>query len=178
MSRFRLPLLLLSLLTLLSFAPVHAAERQRVRVKTEGVDGDLRRNVLATLSLQEARKDKKLTEEKIRRLHSRAAEEIKTALEPFGYYRPAVQSSLEREGSTWVATYRIDPGPPVKLVDVDVQVDGPGAADPGFRERVLSFPLHKGDVLYHPGYDVGKQTLVRSAAPSIAVIGTAGEAAN
>jgi len=164
MSRSRLPLLLLSLLTLLPFAPAHAAERQRVRVKTEGVDGDLRRNVLATLSLQEARKDKKLTEEKIRSLHARAAEEIKTALEPFGYYRPSVRSSLEREGSTWVATYRIDPGPPVKLVDVDVQVDGPGAADPGFRERVLAFPLHKGDTLYHPGYDVGKQTLVDYAA--------------
>ena len=63
-----------------------------------------------------------------------------------------------------MATYRVDPGPPLKLTAVDVRVDGPGATDPGFRERVLSFPLHEGDVLYHPGYDVGKQTLVDYAA--------------
>jgi translocation and assembly module TamA len=148
---------------LLAFAgPVQAAEK--LRIKVEGVDGDLRRNVLATLSLQEARKDKHLTEEKIRRLHSRAAEEVQTALEPFGYYRPSVQSSLERDGSTWVARYRIDPGPPIRLTGVDVRVDGPGAGDPGFRERMLSFPLHTGDVLYHPGYDVGKQAFVDYAA--------------
>jgi translocation and assembly module TamA len=164
--------ILLGLALLLTLgAPAHAAEKLRVEIEGLGSaldltneNRDLRRNVLATLSLEDARRDKDLTEEKIRRLHSRAAEEIQTALEPFGYYRPSVQSSLERDGDTWVATYRIDPGPAIRLVDVDVRVDGPGAGDPGFRERVLSFPLHKGDVLYHPGYDVGKQTLVDYAA--------------
>jgi translocation and assembly module TamA len=85
--------LLISLL-LLQAIPVHA--KDKVRIEIDGLDRDLRRNVLATLSLEEARSARDgddLDEDRIRRLHSRAAEEIETAIQPFGYYRPGVQST-------------------------------------------------------------------------------------
>ncbi len=142
----------------------HAAEKLKIEV--DGVSGNLKRNVLATLSLEEARQKRKkeLTEELIRRLHAKAPDEIGTALQPFGYYRPQVQSTLEREGTTWVARYRIDAGPQLFVTSLDLKVDGPGASDPGFTERVQSFPLRKGAPLFHPAYEVGKQSLVDYAA--------------
>ena len=33
--------------------------------------------------------------------HRRAEEEIRTALQPWGYYRPTIQASLERAGRGW-----------------------------------------------------------------------------
>lgn len=143
-----------------------AQAAEKLKIEIDGVSGDLRRNVLATLSLEEARQKKKkdLTEELIRRLHAKAPDEIGTALQPFGFYRPQVQSTLEREGSTWVARYRIDAGPQLHVTTLDLRVDGPGANDPGFQERVQGFPLKQGDPLFDPAYDVGKQSLVDYAA--------------
>ncbi|HSN86316.1 MAG TPA: POTRA domain-containing protein, partial [Thermoanaerobaculia bacterium] len=73
--------------------PVPAFAAEKVRVEVDGLSRDLRAQVLATLSLQEARGDDDLAEERIRRLHARSEEEIGLALQPFGYYRPAVQST-------------------------------------------------------------------------------------
>jgi translocation and assembly module TamA len=147
---------------LLGPAPVSAAEK--VRVEIDGLSRDLRNNVLANLSLQEARGDDDLTEERIRRLHTRSEEEIGLALQPFGYYRPTVQATLEREGDTWVARYVVDPGPPLKVTTEDLQIRGAGEQDSGFQELVRDFPLKPGETLYHPDYESGKEALTEYAA--------------
>jgi translocation and assembly module TamA len=137
---------------------------ERVRIEIDGLDRDLRRNVLASLSLEEARDDKDLTEERIRRLHARGEEEIATALQPFGYYRPDVQATLSRDGATWVARYDVDPGPPLKVTSLDVRVEGEGQGDSWFQRDVREFPLQKGEPLFHPDYEGGKQRFVDDAA--------------
>jgi translocation and assembly module TamA len=153
----------LALVTALVHAgPAHAAEK--VRIEIDGLDRDLRRNVLATLSLEEARGDDDLNEDRIRRLHSRAPEEIGTAIQPFGYYRPAVQSTLEREGDTWVAHYTVEPGPALKVTRRDIQLLGEGANDPGFQGLVRDFPLTEGETLFHPDYEAGKTAFEEYAA--------------
>ncbi|HEX3127498.1 MAG TPA: autotransporter assembly complex family protein [Thermoanaerobaculia bacterium] len=152
--------LLLSLLLLP--AVLHA--RENVRIEIDGLDRDLRRNVLATLSLEEARGDDDLDEDRLRRLHSRAAEEIETAIQPFGYYRPGVQSTLEREGDTWVARYTVEPGPALKVTRRDIQLLGDGANDAGFQRIVRDFPLTEGETLFHPDYESGKAAFEEYAA--------------
>jgi translocation and assembly module TamA len=153
--------LLLSLLFFQAF-PVHA---DKVRIEIDGLDRDLRRNVLATLSLEEARGARDgLNEDRIRRLHSRAAEEIATAIQPFGYYRPGVQSNLEREGDTWVARYTVEPGPALKVTHRDVQLLGDGTNDAGFQRLVREFPLSEGETLFHPDYESGKAAFEEYAA--------------
>jgi translocation and assembly module TamA len=144
------------LLPLLLFCAMQVRAAEKVRIEVDGLDRDLRRNVLATLSLEEARGDRDLDEDRIRRLHSRAAEEIETAIEPFGYYRPAVQSNLDREGDTWVAHYTVEPGPPLKVTRRDIQLLGEGANDAGFQGLVRDFPLSEGETLFHPDYESGK----------------------
>ena len=137
---------------------------ERVRIEIDGLERDLRRNVLASLSLEDARDDDDLNEERIRRLHARGEDEIATALQPFGYYRPDVQASLSRDGAIWVARYDVDPGPPLKVASLDVRVEGEGADDPWFQRDVREFPLQQGEPLYHPDYEGGKQRFVDDAA--------------
>jgi translocation and assembly module TamA len=141
-----------------------AQAKETLRVEIEGLRGDLRRNVLATLSLEQSKGDKNLTEARIRQLHDRALGEIEDALQPFGYYHPVVQSKLEHEGSAWVARYTVDPGPVLRLTSRDLQVTGAGAEDPGFEALVRSFPLKEGDTLFQPAYEQGKKALTDYAA--------------
>lgn len=150
------------LVLLLLLGTARAAER--VRIEVDGLERDLRRNVLASLSLEDARDDDDLNEERIRRLHARGEEEIATALQPFGYYRPDVQASLARDGEVWVARYDVDPGPPLKVASLDVRVEGEGADDPWFQRDIREFPLQRGEDLYHPDYEAGKQRFVDDAA--------------
>src|SRR5215218_2824868 len=144
--------------------PAAARAAERVRIEVEGLDRDLRRNVVANLSLEEARDDDDLSEDRIRRLHANAPEEIETALQPFGYYRPAVQSALEREGDTWVARYTVEPGPALKVTRRDLQILGEGSGDSGFGELVREFPLTEGETLFHPDYEEGKTAFEEYAA--------------
>lgn len=125
------------------------------------MEGDLKRNVELLLSIRGA-KDPSL--EEARQLHAKAPEEIRQALEPFGYYRPRVESRLEpQEDGDWVARYRVIPGEPVRLEESDVRLSGPGAEDPGFQSLVRDFPLSEGSVVDHQRYEAGKDSLVTYA---------------
>ena len=73
----------------------HAMASQ-VDVQTQGVSGNLLKNVLAYLSINTYRNSPNLNESLVERLNARAPQEIKNALQPFGYYQPAVKSDLEK----------------------------------------------------------------------------------
>jgi len=122
--------------------------------------GDIRRNVLSILSIEAARKEKGLTERRIRQLHQAAAEEIRTALAPFGYYAPVIQETLEKTpGGAWLARYEIDPGRELRFESVDLKVTGPGSELPFFRRAVADFPLKAGDIVNHLAYETAKKDL-------------------
>lgn len=139
------------------------ARGDSVRVEIQGIDGDLLQNARAFLTLWD-RRGEDLDPGQIRRLHERGSDEIRRALQPFGYYRAQVQPELLREEDRWLARYVVDPGPPVRLTEVDVQVTGPGAEEPGFRRRVQEFPLQVGDPARHRLYDLGRSRLLEHAA--------------
>ena len=37
------------------------------------------------------------------------------ALQPFGYYHPLIEAELTHKDKDWIATYHVDPGPPVTI---------------------------------------------------------------
>ncbi|HEV3073253.1 MAG TPA: autotransporter assembly complex family protein [Thermoanaerobaculia bacterium] len=135
--------------------PAHAAESLRVEI--DGLSGELRKNALANLAIEKARKDKDLDESRIRRLHGQAPDEIQQALQPFGYYRVVVDASLSHDGATWVAHYKVDEGPQLKVTTRDIQLLGEGSSDAGFQQVVHAFPLHEGEALSQVAYEVGKK---------------------
>ncbi|HEX7043271.1 MAG TPA: autotransporter assembly complex family protein [Burkholderiales bacterium] len=149
-------------LGLLLPAPVLAALALEVTVV--GVDGAVRDNVLATLTIYEERERSDLTAARVRRLHANALEQIRSALQPFGYYRPRIKATLAQEGDRWHARYEIDPGPAVPVTAVEVNVTGEGADDPAFRALVDGFPMAPGQTLDHAAYEEGRRRFEAVAA--------------
>jgi translocation and assembly module TamA len=139
--------------------------RADIDIEISGVDGALRRNVLAFLSLERYKGRDDLDQALVERLQERAEREAANALRPFGYYEAQVTSAVERIGEgRWRARIRIEPGAPVILDDFEVGVTGPGGEDPAFREILGGSPLRKGARLDHAAYDTLKDNLRRTAA--------------
>ncbi len=145
-----------------ALAVVAAAAQAKVDVQLEGLDGALKDNAMAALSISRAADDAPGL--RIRRLHARAADEIRSALQPFGYYAPIVEATLAEDGEDWRARYVVERGPQVMVATVDVQVLGEGGADPGFQAVVAEFPVKPGDPLAHATYELGKRQLTAYAA--------------
>ena len=124
----------------------------RLEVRVEGLEDERERNVLALLGIYQDRDDETLTPERVRALHRRAPEQIRSALAPFGHYRVEVDDSLQEPPNpdgTWSALYRVDAGEVIKVGTVEYRITGPGADDPAFPD---AFPMQVGDVLEHDRY--------------------------
>ena len=138
--------------------------RPSVEVVIQGVEDELLENVKAYLGLYKKRKDPRLTELWIKRLHKRATEDIQQALQPFGYYNAAVEGTLVKNpDGKWLATYKITPGPQVKISQVDLKWLGEGADEPELQKALEAFPLKKGSVLDHQVYEEAKRALLDAA---------------
>ncbi|MGD8930926.1 MAG: autotransporter assembly complex family protein [Chromatiales bacterium] len=128
-----------------------------VSVEIDGLDRAGKENVSAFLSIEQEKGRKELSVARLRLLHKKANEEIRQALQPFGYFKPQIESELRQTGQAYRAIYRITPGPLIRLSEVDVQILGEGSDDP---ELAPDFPLKKGDVLNQPVYEEAKQKLL------------------
>jgi len=136
-----------------------------VRVVVEGLSGKEMANVEAALTvppalIQEGKVDRLWLE----RFERQAPGKVKEALEAFGYYRPAISTRMDtpEEGVSRL-TVRVDPGEPVRLATVRVQVQGPGASESALAKAASDFPLHAGDVLRHDVYEKSKGELQSKA---------------
>jgi len=135
-----------------------------IGIEVTGVDGDMKRNVLTFLSLSRYAGRDDLDADTIERISRRAPNEVKSALRPFGYYNPKVSSSLTHEGNRWHAHITVEPGAPVILKEVDMQVTGPGESDRIFKAALARSTLKVGRQLDHGDYERVKGDLERTAA--------------
>ena len=134
--------------------PLYALD---VVIKVDGLDAKLKDNVLAYLSVERERERESMNPARLSLLHDKAEEEIQAALRPFGYFRPTVTASMVRTDQGFSLSYHIQPGPPVKLSEVDFQLLGEGAQDP---RLVKSFSMTAGEVLDQTRYEQAKQQIL------------------
>ena len=137
-----------------------------IKIEVSGVDGTLRRNVLALLSLERYKDRDRIEPDAIARLYRRMDSEVRDALKPYGYYDPTVQSTLTSENNQrdWRVRINIKPGEPVLIEEVSIIVRGPGAADPLFAQIAAKPALIKGKRLEHAAYEKTKSELQAAAA--------------
>ncbi len=150
-------------LFVLAIASAPAGAADRVRVQFEGVADELLQNVKQLVTLEQQKNSELLTDERISKLHRRATGEIREALQPFGYYRPEIKSELELDGGIWNARYTIDPGPLLRVTELDLQVHGAASSDSAFAKLIRNFPLKVGDPLVHSLYEDGKDSFMQLA---------------
>jgi translocation and assembly module TamA len=140
--------------------------RADIHVDIAGIDGELRRNVLALLSLERYKDHDRLEPAAVQRLYNRIDEEVRTALKPYGYYDPHVTSTMDGPDKDhhWHVSIVIDAGLPVLVDTVSVQVQGPGATDAVFTRITSNIPIRAGDRLSHATYEQLKNALEHAAA--------------
>ena len=145
------------LLLLLIPAPVLALN---LSVKISGLERAQEANVRAFLSIEQERAHEGLSASRVRLLHERADDEIRQALQPYGYFEPRIEPQLNVYDDYTEAIYRIDPGPQAVLETVDFRVIGEGG-----NERLLSapFPLSEGDGLDLVAYEKAKSSRLSRA---------------
>src|SRR4051794_3190618 len=102
-----------------------AAPKEHIVVRIDGVTGDVEANVRSYLTLSRYATRDDLTDPQVRRLADRAVDEAADALRPFGFYSPKIRSRTSRDEPNWIVRLIIDPGPPIKMTTVDVQIVGP-----------------------------------------------------
>ncbi|HXR52546.1 MAG TPA: BamA/TamA family outer membrane protein [Steroidobacteraceae bacterium] len=151
---------LLPALLLLLALPCHA----EIRIELKGVEGEVERNVQTFLSVQRYRERKDVDADTVNRLYNRIDGEVRNALRPFGYYEPMIDAKLTQEGSNWHIVINITPGEPVRVRQVSIDIDGPGADDPLFTSIRDQPALREGARLHHGNYEAVKSALMRAAA--------------
>ena len=137
--------------------------RADIDIEIVGVTEPLEVNVRAFLSLTRYATRKDTTPEVVSRLERRIPAEVRSALQPLGYYSPTVNHVASKDGENWKVRIEIDAGRAVRLSEVDVRVEGAGEGDGALRSVLDRRDLKPGSRLDHGVYEKVKAELVRVA---------------
>ncbi len=135
----------------------------KIEVTIPDVSEAIQTNVRAFLSLTRYAEREGVTDEVMGRLQRRIVAETRKALEPLGYYEPEVTYEVQKNGDVWQVTIHIEPGRPVRLSEVNINVIGPGAENRAIQELLAAEEIKPGLRLNHGTFDAVKGSLVRTA---------------
>ena len=148
----RLSLLLLPLVLLSTQA------RAGVKLTVDGVEDPLKAAAIAGVELSQYT-TREVSDAQVRRLYERAPGQVKSALEPYGYYDATVTGDLQQVGKDWRVTLHVQPGEPVKVTAVDVQLDKEAAQLAPLRRAKRAIERLKDKPLNHGAYDAARDAL-------------------
>lgn len=135
-----------------------------VGVEINGLDQKLEENVRLYLSIEQQKDHPLMNDGRLLRLHQNAVKEIKAALQPFGYYRPQIDSDLQQdEDGLWRASYTIDPGPALRIAVFSFTISEAMGQDPDFQQLIQERGLKTGDAFTHINYEHFKSGLAKLA---------------
>jgi translocation and assembly module TamA len=152
---------LAAVLCLVFAAPLRA---ERVAVVVEGVEGDMAQSVRASIELTKY-EDRDVSPIEVRRLFEQADEQIRQALEPFGYYHAEATGKLERpEPAQYRATFRVTPGEPVIVRKQRVVIGGDATQLEAVKAALEHFQPKQGERLDHGAYERSKLEIATALA--------------
>ncbi len=152
----------IALAALLAVAPAIAAHVQDVRI-TGIADPDQLHNAQLSLSLlrEGASQTSAIGDERLAFLLRKAPEEIRSALEPYGYYDAKVVPDVQRSGDSVSVTFAVDLGEPVHVATSSVAMDGAAHADAVVMRTVQRFRPRVDQVFDHRVYEASKLEVSR-----------------
>ena len=134
------------------------ASADTLTVTLEGLPKELKEAVEGQLTLRNY-VSRDVTPAQVRRLFNNAESELRTALEPYGYYNAQVSSSLQTTDKGLTALFRVTPGEQVKIVSKKVTVQGDAAELAPVRRAIRRFKPNEGEPLDHGVYEQSKAEL-------------------
>lgn len=138
------------------------AER-KLNIVIVGINDPEKKNILSALQIVQASLDYPLTPNMVVLFNRRAPEEIKRAIEPFGYFKAQIRANTIYQNRQWTTTFYITPGPQMKITSVDVNITGAGSDDPTFQSILNDFPIKAQQPLDVEKYNQAKQSLIENA---------------
>ncbi|WP_156292746.1 autotransporter assembly complex protein TamA [Serratia oryzae] len=141
------------LCVLLAVPSVFAAN---LRLQVQGLSGELESNVRVRLS--------GITPEEVSaegRFRARVDAAIRQGLRPLGYYEPTIEFTLDDRPtlSRPVLYAKVDPGEPVRIAGVNINLEGGARTDEDYLNLVKSSRPTVGEILNHGQYDSFKNAL-------------------
>ena len=155
------PLLVCAVVCML-LNPAHGKERVDIRIS--GVNDELKQNIEFMLSLYQQKDDEALNKERVKRLYKKSFDEIKQALQPFGYFKPEISSELQQNNDAWNISYSIKLNDPMYITRLDIRLLGDAKDEAAFIKLVNNWSLKKGEVLDQRIYKDAKLKLQNLAA--------------
>ncbi len=151
-------------LILLLLSPAGLADI-KLNIEIRGIDADQQANARLFMSIEQQKNDTLLTETGLRRLHTKAVDEIRLSLQPYGYYRAEIDTELKQLASNdWLAIYQIDPGPAIPVSVFDFVISEPMRSDKAFMKSINPDKLQVGMPFQHRHYEALKTELSQLAA--------------
>jgi len=118
------------------------------------------------LDLYRWRDSERMNETQLRRLLGLAPQQIRALLATEGYYSPQIDAKMERSDSTMLVSLIINPGIPVRVSAIDLQVAGPfndGSANSRARLEKMraEWRLRSGAIFRHSDWESAKRNALK-----------------
>lgn len=153
---------LILVLLSLSWTGAAALAAPKLEMQVEGLPLEARANVEKALSLPEPLEKEPLDELLLDLFQREIPQKVREALEPFGFYHSRVETVVEREPERTLLRVKIDPGTPLRIVSLDVELLGPGSREERIRGDLPPFPLKEGEILRQDLYEEWKKNLLEA----------------
>lgn len=153
------------LLCFLSFTmPVLAGIDVRVR----GLGPDEENNAYAQLAILDYARRVDADQgaydaDEVQRLFRQGEQDIRSALQPFGWYEPAIESELHGAAPDWTAFYTVRAGRPTVIGKIDVVVEGEGKDHGPLLDLIRDPQPRVGERIRHEDYEELKARLQQAA---------------
>ncbi len=148
-------------LLLAAAAGVNAAE---IHYEVTGVGDALAANVLSHVRAFQIGQTPSGERDGLERAAEEAAGKARAALRPYGYYAPVIGTTLRGAGGdSPVIVIDVDPGPPIIIDSVQVEVRGEGAGHRSLVSWQSNWPLTRGKVLDQTVWEARKQFAIDAA---------------
>ena len=141
--------------------PAASALADSPGIRVEGVPAALRTNIEAHVDT--GFEQCELPQWRQATVIRRARGSTREALQALGYYEAELNLSIEETADCWTLVISVDPGDPVRLRDIRVEITGEAERDPVFRRLRDNPGLEAGMALRHEDYERLKRTLVQQA---------------
>ncbi|GEM_PF-472245 len=159
------PRFFLAALLVAAFACLSVSARaSSLEMNVEGVPEEMAENIKAFISTRWVSPATFVDERQRLRFRDKAVEDARLALRPYGYYNPAIETALESAGEeTWRLQVRVDPGEPVRVGQVRVEVTGAGQGSRALGRWRDDWPLNPGDRLDQSTWEAQKSDVLARA---------------
>lgn len=152
-------LFILITICMLAALPVSAMMKPELMLGVQGIDGEMRENVLARLRIEREEVNDSVNAPGVSHFAKVSVASVRAAIAPYGYFKPVVTTEIRHEANVWRIIYHVQPGRPVRVRSIQIKVVGGGSDNAKILRTIKEFPLKAGDIFNSTIYTSARDKL-------------------